>query len=97
MAPVTRLRPGQTLRRRVGRLVIEIDFDGITIRGHGRRTRHRVTWLQLATLAAERHPLFDAGGPGRELLTKMGVDLKEVSTSDAKDQATRDTTDKTAG
>ena len=60
------------LRRRIGRMVVEIGPHGIRLRAFGRRTWHQVTWEQVAAL--------DNAGDQQETLsrsidTRVGTEL----------------------
>ncbi|GAA4443052.1 hypothetical protein [Bremerella cremea] len=59
MSRVTKIE--QPLRRRIGKLVIEITAQGIRMRGYRCRKWHAVTWLQIAALDNADNPQDTVG------------------------------------
>jgi len=61
------------LRRRLGRLVIELSDEGITLRGYRRHQGRTYTWEQIASLAADDFPLVRAAekAAGTKVLSQL--------------------------
>ena len=64
------------LTRRVGRLVVTIDPEGITLRGYGQRKRRWFSWAQVASLGDKTHPAIRMAEnvDGKRQLEAMGAD-----------------------
>ena len=63
------------LTRRLGRLIVRVSEAGIDIRGKHRRNWHRLTWAQVASLAADEGVLLKINDEvaGQEVLQRMGI------------------------
>lgn len=47
------------ITRRIGKLIVRITDEGIWLRGYRRRSWRKLTWCEVAAIAAEPRPLFD--------------------------------------
>lgn len=76
------------LTRRIGDMVVRLDADGISIRGFGKRTWRRATWLEIAFLCkTEGDQREYCESEGLEFLNSIGARPSEV-TSATKVEAT---------
>lgn len=67
----------QPLRRRIGRLMVTVSAEGVTLRGYFQRHSKFVTWAQIASLSdgSDRSLLVQTEEEaGREKLTRMHAD-----------------------
>lgn len=74
---VTKL--SRAVTRRIGKLVVTIDFEGVRFRGKHKRKSRIVTWAQIASLAGGMEPIFVAEETtrGQRELERMGANPTE--------------------
>jgi len=65
---LTELRPGKSVVRRIGKLCVRIDADGIAVRGRRKRRWRHVTWADLIRLACKLNPPAEPGWTAEEWL-----------------------------
>jgi hypothetical protein len=70
--PIT--RPKKPVLRRYGRLIVRLDDDGVSIRGHRKKKWRRVSWSEVAWLCktSGAESAFSEL-EGREFLKRIGA------------------------